>query len=430
MISTKHDDVYYTTVKTTKADKVAQTADRKVTITAYITPKMPGVPVYFRVEDLDPDDPSDYEPDEDKGDNRDAVDPPEDKAGELSAPWAVTSWVMIDGVVQAAAEVELTITDKHSGDNYRVQASVHQDFSAYAETALLTGWKRIYVEKDKMFRRGEDLTEDAGVGTANTDRVTVANTAGFEIGDEVLIFDTDDQALPFGESPVIVNIAGNELIFGDNLTGTYEAGEWQQGGKMAYVGLKVDADGEEYPIEFYEADTSMVEQLFEQAFVEVKFPLLGAGPIPLTRWAQEPEDMELHALSERWWCPANRRKPNHIHLMGAEEYFEGSDKAGLTVSDNFDWTFIWVLPNETAHAKYNEDTTAHELVHHFSLIQGHCENLAFTIPEEEPPEKCIMYEEVRDVTNSIVRFCVPHISKFIEDDEDVDVGVRDAPDGL
>jgi hypothetical protein len=61
MISTSKDDNYYTIVKTTANDTVAQTSDGQVTISAYIAQKVEGGRVYFEV--LDPDDLSPYERD-------------------------------------------------------------------------------------------------------------------------------------------------------------------------------------------------------------------------------------------------------------------------------------------------------------------------------------------------------------------------------
>jgi len=113
MISTKQDDVYHTEVKTTKDDKVAQTADGKVKITAHLTPAAASVgkTVYFRVVDPDSDDKSSYETDATKGDNRATA----DKPGKLSATSDTAVLKTINGVQVAAAEVELTITGKHSG---------------------------------------------------------------------------------------------------------------------------------------------------------------------------------------------------------------------------------------------------------------------------------------------------------------------------
>jgi hypothetical protein len=164
-ISAMRDHVYYTVKKTTADNKVAQTRDGKVVISAYLEKPVAGVKVYFDV--VDPDDPARYSnvkgfvsdkedldpttvydfkkqdhniekptSDKDPGDNRDSKKTMEASSFEqykafqenaLSARWATTVVREIgDGPEKrkvAVAEVTLTTTNRFNGDNYIVRAT-------------------------------------------------------------------------------------------------------------------------------------------------------------------------------------------------------------------------------------------------------------------------------------------------------------------
>lgn len=139
-----------------------------------------------------------------------------DYQGMLSARSATTVVRTIAGVQRAVAEVVLTFTDRYAGDNYIVRATcvdaqnkpfnddsgVTADPTADAgipaihikETALLTAWKRVYIETDKMFRVGADLTQDAPA----MQNVVFCATAGLNlaVNDFVQILDMDNQVSP------------------------------------------------------------------------------------------------------------------------------------------------------------------------------------------------------------------------------------------
>jgi hypothetical protein len=157
MISTTHDNLYYTRSSASPDRDPAQTEDKEVVISAYVLPPKPGIEVFFEI--MDPDDPSDdgttsgiREPigdpsnpiginninllddvDDEPNDNRDpqrtmfpgsqsAYNQYQDSC--LSSRIAVTTEITsLNGVDVAVAETTLEITDSYSGDNYQVRAT-------------------------------------------------------------------------------------------------------------------------------------------------------------------------------------------------------------------------------------------------------------------------------------------------------------------
>jgi hypothetical protein len=341
MISTKHDDAYYTAVKTTKADTAAQIADAKLKITAYVTPKKADIKVYFRVVDPDPDDPSPYESDSTTGDNRDTTAPPANKAGALSANDNVTELKTINGTEQAAAEVELTITDRHSGDNYRVEASIRSNYSIKAETALFTAWKRMYVETDKMFRYGRDCADGGGGNGATGTKVYVDDLGTFAANDWVQVFDNQDDAHNTGEIKQIASVDGTktpkEITLTVALTNTYKVANKAAVGKV----IKTGGGAVDEVATFYQGlDTSLVDDLFDTAYVEFTFVTDGCSVVPYkeiicTGATVAEREENCRDFSQPWFKNKQQReddkytyppgrenkntgKENYIHLISVE----------------------------------------------------------------------------------------------------------------
>lgn len=194
IIATRDRDSSYWTKKiTTIGGKPAQSEDREITITAHLTPAdhLTGETVYFRV--IDPDDKSPYDSDSDGNDNKHQNDPGDpnnpsnpSNAGLLSATSAVAQQHEIEGKTVAAAEVTLTITDKHSGDNYLVEASLDPNFATKIyRTSILVAWKRLYLEQGRMCKKGATLTD---VHNPNSGTLKVDNAQDFENGDEIDIW--------------------------------------------------------------------------------------------------------------------------------------------------------------------------------------------------------------------------------------------------
>ncbi|MCC6723282.1 MAG: hypothetical protein IT258_02140 [Saprospiraceae bacterium] len=174
MISTYQDDIYYTPYQ--EVDGV-HGGDGKVKIKAFIYPANAamGQTVYFRVRDPDPDDESSYEKatsgsPETGGDNLDPnnengllIAPNGQSGSVVNVPASMGSSDVINGVSAWIVQVDLKITDQYSGDNYVVEASLSPNFEpgcAYDKTINLVAWKRIYVEYDRMYKKGATLIQD------------------------------------------------------------------------------------------------------------------------------------------------------------------------------------------------------------------------------------------------------------------------------
>ncbi len=153
LISAMRNDGYHTTAITTKAGTVAQTQDGKVTVTVHLTPvdDAENKTVYFRV--VDPAGKSPYAARTNGGDNQGGP-------GILSLTQATATRAVINGTEVAAAETILTFTNQHGGNNYQVEASLDANFAeVIGRTCILVAWKRVYLEKHRMYQKGATLTD-------------------------------------------------------------------------------------------------------------------------------------------------------------------------------------------------------------------------------------------------------------------------------
>lgn len=99
--------------------------------------------------------------------------------------YSVTSGA--EGYISAALEPDATA---RPGDNYQVEAV----FSGATpkKSSVITAWRRMFVEKRKMFRRGHTLVTDAPAGTwhavvPNAAYSSAAGAPNFAAGDEVIL---------------------------------------------------------------------------------------------------------------------------------------------------------------------------------------------------------------------------------------------------
>lgn len=246
LISTYHDDSYYTNAITTIAGTTAQTeantlptitsGNTQITITAHLTPALEAInkPVYFRV--VDPDDASSYEPNTDGNDNAGG-------AGILSAQQVTAVAATINGQAVAAAEVTLTITNQYSGDNYRVEASLDENFTTcLQQTVDMVAWKRCYLEVDYMYKYGATILQSyATAPTTDGENVLVDNTADFNVGDQVTFFTN-----AIGASPPIIRTA---TVTGKDAT-HLQTTNIIDGNFPQYSGIKISNNNETFPLPY------------------------------------------------------------------------------------------------------------------------------------------------------------------------------------
>lgn len=156
-----------------------QTADAEMPVVLRTIAASAGTPVYLRI--TDPADASLYAP-HNAGDNIDS-------AGGTFGGGATTTTVLLPatGVVTTA----LKTTTFAGGDNYRVDSSTDSRIltdpsfctppSACRTTAVVTAWKRMYVEYDDMYRSSQLLAQR----TLINDIIVYTNDGGFRKGDSV-----------------------------------------------------------------------------------------------------------------------------------------------------------------------------------------------------------------------------------------------------
>lgn len=372
MISTLHDEHYYTATPTTKADEPAQTDDAKVTITAHLPTSFAGESVYFRVVSPDPDDSSPFEADSEGGDNRDT----NIVAGLLSATNDMAELETINGAEVAAAEVELTITDQYAGDNYKVEYSLDSDFARVLDqTVVMVAWKRMYIEIDRMYRSSADLATDFTPDTNSLpDSIAVVSRSyggslDISVGDAVRVCDAVN---PSGEMATVTNIVDMTLYLDTDLTNSYNAG-YGAGDQGAAVAVP-DPDNDE-DIDVYEPEVELfATNAFGCAtdgtdggcFVEFIKVESGSTPVPF-RWSMN----YYSGWATPWttYVPIwfnNRQKPNFLYVLSGDGmgwqfvygFNYGTEKASIILVGNIEAA----IPSGSCQT-FNGETVVHELGH-------------------------------------------------------------------
>ncbi len=371
-----------------------QTAPRDVQITATIHPPRASVTIYF-----DPEDPPDTSPYVTGVPNDNAGGP-----GTLSALSAPTDSM-------GRATTVLTITDRYSGDNYIVRARLSLGGPVVAKTGIITAWKRLFVEADKMFRqRGQYLTQDTSPGDTT---LQVADSSRFSAGDIVLVFDADHQN---ADARTVQSTTPTSIT----LTSPVTIGYLQS--RKAYVGRFADG--------FYEPDVSQLYRTFDDGFVEWMLVTDGSNAVPYEDatgmfFSSADGIRDFSAL----WFQNGRSEfdlTNYIHLIGARD--ESMAGIGGRTSAVFNYSTVYVQriedddggpgPDATNDVR---DTIAHELGHQFSVnfdtdpVTQHDSNSAWCSGSGQPcdPELCVM-NIMRTRTDEQVEFDVPNLNGSAE----------------
>jgi len=329
----------------------------------------------------------------------------------------------------------LKLPERFAGDNWRVAVTPLDPDNQPIPNILpafsprYTGWKRIYVERDHMFRRGNLLDADVSAPPdgqlylARWDAATPHSDLMYvQPGDQIVVFDTDHPypgpgQFPYETATILENPApaffeapkpggGTKSVFrvylDHSLGQTYTPSPMDfASGKSAAVGVIQSKDGKIVDTSpnqingpgsaFYDADMRDIQQPFNDAFVEYVALRNGMGAIPYLPkawfdWAFANSDPGPRAYFSQIWFknfqPANDSPPhanvphNYFHLMGV------SDSTDAYGSSNgaFDWSYILVGAIETEgmpsgeEEGFAQETTDHELVHQFYV--NYCTNLA------------------------------------------------------
>jgi hypothetical protein len=388
-----------------------------------------GVTVHFRV--IDPPDTAPYIPAADRraGDNQGG-------AGVLSATFAVTD-------ASGRARTTLTITDRFAGDNYQIEASPDPQFSCApncSRSGIITAWKRVYVEQNRMFRRGTLLLEDIMPGQMEIRvvdwrlfpeppfRVKLVHAPRVrEIGGEfyeelVEIVDS----LP-EEQPGHPN--AGRLVTAGPVRNFYFSADRALGAMRRYlsdgVGLWTDT-----PADHLTADFSAVANTYHDAFVEyVLLPdhLAGTdGSIPrLDFGTLQPADgveMQRDLFAFKWGRTNNRpggavfAQPNHQVVYVANRSDRQASLRGLTtVFEGFNDTFLFMSQLSFAQSR---EASVHELAHQWLVNNevprhepgsgGHCNTATRPTADRfiynRPGQRCTMTSTDTVSTDGIIGF--------------------------
>ncbi|MCI0445850.1 hypothetical protein L0152_21880, partial [bacterium] len=165
--------------------------DRKIKITGSTSPNTD-----FWVRVADPDDPSPYEPDPEglTDDNVDQNGPWENGAEFEGCSDSSCGAKKVTSDQNGNFETVMTVTNRYAGDNYKVQGAFDEEFSCSPGCCLsgtITAWKREYVEKDRMYRRG-GLLYESFLGSScspNCNKIKVYSWSNVNVGDVIVVFD-------------------------------------------------------------------------------------------------------------------------------------------------------------------------------------------------------------------------------------------------
>jgi hypothetical protein len=333
----------------------------------------------------------------------------------------------------------LKVPARYSGDNFQVEATKCN----YSNTvlpqrvmglsAVYTSWKRAFVERDKMFRRGGLLYQGYGTppncgiggypdccgqgGQLPCDQIRVYDWANVSVGDTIVVFDATHPAENGGETRTVQTsdpgLNNTTILTLDSpLTNSYLAKTNDNcsppiptfeittlpdnKGHSGGVGVLSNCDSDPNQINasnscFYDADMRDIEQPFDDAFVEF-FGLRGgmnALPYVSESFFAASDDLSKARFSQIWFnhfqngggTPPIDQAHNYFHLIGVTKW---GTTGGYSHSDyDFSYSFIKGLeaffPDLMDRWLAGMAVVDHELVHQYDT------NRCTTLTDCNPP---------------------------------------------
>ncbi len=294
------------------------------------------------------------------------------------------------------AVVYLRMPPHYSGDNVVLQlrlapfTDVHADDAVINYSEIITGWKRVVVEADRMFRYGGVLLVPWDVncgGTSNPcNQVILHKWANVQVGDTIVIFThpkvpgpiscrladilpeshcavhnvTDVQPVKVGSTDALKVTFDRRPDAPPEVT--YCASDVDENGKPIFTngcsaGVGVIArDGQDLGCTqwadtcFYQADLGDVDEPFFDAFTIVtRHPTgEGEGAVPYIRFMENGVAIRFLRFHQIWFHHRNPKTPdylnhaqNYYHLVGAHRPGrEDADTLGITNSaSDISWVY-------------------------------------------------------------------------------------------
>jgi len=471
-----------------------QVADRIVMMTVN---GFGGVPIHLRM--IDPADFSPYAPvggwDATDPINRPAVPPYE---ANDNAVWASTETdfgLMTSQTGTPALEIDVTpststyqatfymkLPPRYSGDNWQVEVTrknlsgslVANQVCTYS--AVFNGWKRVFVERDKMFRRGNLL--DVDVSTPPADELYLLRWDGtsaetdpiyVQAGEQIVAFDKShsypegayevatilsepapaffDAPLPGGGTKSVLRVYLDRELNNEYCPSplTFDSGE------SAAIGVVSDCDAASNQINasnscFYEADMQEIENTFNDAYVQFVGLRSGMNAVPYLpqSWFDSAFGTQSCGLFSNIWfgnfltdggSPPKNTAHNYFHLIGGTRMTDTSSGAILGFAQSqYDYSYVLIKRIEDgwsdlgSRRDVNRSTTRHEKGHQFDVNANTCDrhdsNPAWCggeITSECGTQQCLM-NPMGNPNSKIQRFCSNCLLKGAPDSNSMTCG--------
>jgi len=273
-------------------------------------------------------------------------------------------------------------------------------------SGIISAWRRIYIENDRMFRAGAFVTRNAAVGDRQVEVSDGTPFAHASHRHPLSVLFIHAPAFPGDtyrqEAHTIDGVSGHgtlHLTHGESLGITLAAALSGNGRPVGDAVGPYAGDGDVYPV----GDLAQARTLFATAYTDVQ-PVPSAGNrgrfVPYVRGTDEDYAGE---VAERWFDSGagNNALPNHVHVVnGADTGGITSATIGTTLLHRSNLlpplppysfapvVFVWngqmeLLVGSAQTAQLLPEVLTHELVHTFDVNQpvnvlgGHCTSHAW-----------------------------------------------------
>lgn len=368
----------------------------------------------------------------------------------------------------------LKVPERYSGDNFQVEVQ-KTNFSGGSLpqtrvanlSAVYTSWKRVFVERDKMFRKGGVLAADFNHSTCSPcNEIELFDWTNIANNDSIVIFDSQYTAESGGEVRTVTDVSSPSdgkvtVTLSANLGKDYIASIHPETGALDFaygnsagVGVLSGCDSASNKINasnscFYEADMRDIEKTYNDAYVEIYALRSGMNAVPYlpATFFNNPSNAAQilyfgklwfsHCDSGSYWeCAAN----NYFHAMGCSFSNAGSYWGLTWAGYNETYIFTGTIQSTTGTTdKSIQQCTDHELGHQFvvnpctSDCSGHDTNTAWCDSEDHcglggtTQENCVMNSSgtLEQREDGVNRFCTTDILLGISSECTVPCGPPD-----
>jgi len=243
----------------------------------------------------------------------------------------------------------LKVPARYSGDNFQVEVQ-KTNFSGGALpqtrvanlSAVYTSWKRVFVERDKMFRKGGMLAADFDHSSCSPcNEIELFDWTNIADNDSIVIFDSQNTAESGGEIRTVTDVSSPSdgkvtVTLSSNLAKDYIASIHPETGALDFtygnsagVGVLSGCDSASNQINatnscYYEADMRDIEKTYNDTYVEFYAPRDGMGAVPYVGkqvqfYGSSTADMNARMYFRLIWCKHQNSSldtGNYLYLLG------------------------------------------------------------------------------------------------------------------